>query len=266
MGNHFHLLVETPVPTLSQGMRQLDGVYGQAFNRRHGRVGHLFQGRFKGILVQREAHLLELVRYVVRNPVAAGLVAGAADWPWSSYRATAGLAPAPSWLETEWTLSRFGASRSRARRRFREFVDEGGRSSYRPWDVVRGQIYLGDDGFLGDVGRRLDGGTTPRDVPRPQREPALLTVAALVAAAEKPGRRPARRSPAPDQDLRKVVAHVLRAEALAGYREIGAVLGVGDWNAGHLARQGEDLVSRPGPARRAKADILAGARNHGSRT
>ena len=91
MGNHYHLLVETPEPTLSRGMRQLNGVYTQHYNRRHKRSGHLFQGRFKGILTEKESHLSELIRYVVLNPVRAKLCANAKDWRWSSYRATAGM-------------------------------------------------------------------------------------------------------------------------------------------------------------------------------
>jgi putative transposase len=101
MDNHYHLLVETPEPTLSRGMRQLNGLYGQAFNRRHGRVGHLFKGRFKAIVVKKEAYLLTLCRYVVCNPVRAGSVKHAREWRWSSYRATAGLRAAPEWLEVQ---------------------------------------------------------------------------------------------------------------------------------------------------------------------
>lgn len=98
MDNHYHLLIETSEGNLSKGMRQLNGVYTQRFNRRHGRVGHVFQGRYKAILVQKESYLLELARYVVLNPVRARMVRTPDQWPWSSYRATAGLDPAPSWL------------------------------------------------------------------------------------------------------------------------------------------------------------------------
>lgn len=80
MGNHFHLLLETPEPNLSRGMRQLNGIYSQWFNRRHRRVGHLMQDRFKAILVEKQSHLLELARYVVLNPVRAGLVQSAGQW------------------------------------------------------------------------------------------------------------------------------------------------------------------------------------------
>jgi putative transposase len=88
MTNHYHLLVETPDGNLSQGMRQLNGVYTQRFNRQHQRVGHVFQGRYKAIIVEKETYLLELARYIVLNPVRARMVYSARDWPWSSYRAT----------------------------------------------------------------------------------------------------------------------------------------------------------------------------------
>jgi REP element-mobilizing transposase RayT len=99
MGNHCHWVIHTPEGNLSHFMRQLNGVYTQAFNRRHGLVGHVFQGRYHAILVDREAYLVTVCRYVERNPVAAGLVERARDWRWSSCRAHLGLAPAPDWLD-----------------------------------------------------------------------------------------------------------------------------------------------------------------------
>ena len=92
MDNHYHLFIETPEGNLSQGMRQLNGVYTQRFNRCHNRVGHLYQGRYKAILVQKETYLLELSRYIVLNPVRARMVNAPQEWPWSNYRATIGLA------------------------------------------------------------------------------------------------------------------------------------------------------------------------------
>ena len=96
MTNHFHLLIETPDGNLSLGMRQLNGVYTQLFNKWHGRVGHLFQGRYKAILIQKDSHLLEVCRYVVLNPVRAKMVEKPEEWKWSSYLATAGKIKAPS--------------------------------------------------------------------------------------------------------------------------------------------------------------------------
>lgn len=130
MNNRYHLMVETPDCNLSKGMRQLNGMFTQASNRRHRRSGHLFQGRFKGILVDKQSYLLELSRYVVLNPVRAGMVKRAEAYPWSSYRAMMGLAPIPTWLATDGVLSHFGKRRAVARQRYSRFVQEGvGRAS-----------------------------------------------------------------------------------------------------------------------------------------
>ena len=125
MANHYHLLVETPKANLSLGMRQLNGMYTQSFNRRHNRVGHLFQGRFKAILVEKESYLLELCRYIVLNPVRVKGKGEIGAWKWSSYRATAGLASVPEFLSTDWILEQFGKNRAKAQKRYRAFVREG---------------------------------------------------------------------------------------------------------------------------------------------
>ena len=132
MSNHYHLLIETPDSNLSKGMRQLNGVYTQAFNRYHDRVGHVFQGRYKAILVQKESYLLELARYIVLNPIRAEMVRAAKDWRWSSYRATAGLIDSPNWLHIDWLLSAFSGKRNQAVQRYRAFVQEGKRLPS-PW-------------------------------------------------------------------------------------------------------------------------------------
>jgi REP element-mobilizing transposase RayT len=150
MSNHYHLVVETPEGNLSRGMRHLNGVYTQAYNRRHQRSEHVFQGRFKAILIDRESYLLEVARYVVLNPVRAGMVTKAMDWSWSSHRTTAGEAAGPSWLTTDWLLAPFGTERDHARRRYRSFVDDGVHHSI--WSDLRQQIYLGDNDFI-TVGR-----------------------------------------------------------------------------------------------------------------
>jgi len=98
MINHYYLLMETPDANLAKGMRQLNGVYTQGFNDIHGRCGHVLQGRYKAIIVQKETYLKESARYIVLNSVPAGMVSHAADWPWSSYRATTGEAACPDWL------------------------------------------------------------------------------------------------------------------------------------------------------------------------
>ncbi len=104
----------------------------------------MFQGRYKAILVQKDAYLLELSRYLVLNPVRAGMARSARDWRWSNYRATAGLAAAPEWLHLDWLLSCFGRRKKRAMLQYREFV-AGGKGQPSPMKELRNQIYLGDD-------------------------------------------------------------------------------------------------------------------------
>ncbi len=147
MGNHYHLLVETPDANLSKGMRQLNGIYTQRFNRKHKRVGHVFQGRYKAIIVQKETYLLELSRYIVLNPVRARMVRAAKDWPWSSYRSTIGIDGTPPWLTTDWILSAFSARRQEANERYRAFVADG-KNQPAPWEQLKNQIYLGTDAFV----------------------------------------------------------------------------------------------------------------------
>jgi REP element-mobilizing transposase RayT len=125
MPNHYHLLLETPEANLSAGMRYLNGTYAQVLNRRHNRSGHAFEGRFKAILVERESYLLELCRYVVLNPVRAGMVTMPGEWQWSSYAATIGKAPVPRFLHIEWILQQFGNNTATSRRSYEKFVLEG---------------------------------------------------------------------------------------------------------------------------------------------
>ncbi|MFQ5329858.1 MAG: transposase [Thermodesulfobacteriota bacterium] len=123
MNNHYHLVIETPDGNLSKGMRQLNGVYTQAYNRSHKRVGHLLQGRYKAVVIQKESHLLEVCRYVVLNPVRAKAVKNPEEWEWSSYQGTAGIERPHPCLRTEWLLSQFGKRRRRAEKKYREFVE-----------------------------------------------------------------------------------------------------------------------------------------------
>jgi putative transposase len=176
MGNHYHFVLHTRQANLSLLMRHVNGVYTQAFNRRHGKVGHLFQGRFKAILVDRDAYLLELCRYVELNPVRAGLCTSPQAWPWSSYRAHIGQVDAPDWLDTVglhgYLLAREPRDQTdhqNAARRYAELV-EAGRGVELWGDALRQQIYLGDEGFVARMQSLVD----PRraadpEVPRPQR-------------------------------------------------------------------------------------------------
>jgi REP-associated tyrosine transposase len=168
MDNHYHLIVETPEGNLSRGMRQLNGIYTQKYNWKYGKTGHIFQGRYKAILVDKEGYLLELCRYVVLNPVRANMVKRPLDWQWSSYRSTAGSVKSPQWLSTDWILTQFGRSRRRAQRLYRQFVMEG-ITKETPWKDLKGQIFLGDREFIEECKRILDASTDLQEIPRLQR-------------------------------------------------------------------------------------------------
>lgn len=149
MDNHYHLLIETPLPNLSVGMRQLNGLYAQWFNRRHNRSGHVFEGRFKSIAVERDEHFLEAARYIVLNPVRTVRPRRFVDWRWSSYQATAGLARCPRFLTVAGVLGALGSERGIAQQRYREFVAERIERSLH--ERLVGEIYLGDDEFIRDL-------------------------------------------------------------------------------------------------------------------
>jgi putative transposase len=148
MTNHFHFVIETPNMGLSNGMKSFSEAYVEYFNKRHERVGHLFQGRFESVLVERESHLLELTRYVVLNPVRARITSYAGDFLWSNYEATAGFIAPPPWLEIDWTLAQFGeSSRPLAQEAYRRFVADARGATYDPWEALRDRPCLGSDEF-----------------------------------------------------------------------------------------------------------------------
>ena len=211
MGNHYHLVLHTRQANLSMLMRHLNGVYTQAFNRRHGKVGHVFHGRFKAILVDREAYLLTLCRYVELNPVAARLVSAPEAWAWSSYAAHVGTAPTPAWLDSDGLHGfllghavRDAADRARAAAKYAalmladaERLALGGAGASEPdaapnatasiWTQgLRQQVYLGDEAFVA----RMQALAEPqrlqsRETPRAQRKRAAALSEWLAGAATR---------------------------------------------------------------------------------
>jgi len=221
MDNHYHLLIQTPDGNLSKGMRQLNGVYTQASNRRHQRVGHLFQGRFKAILVDKDAYLLELARYIVLNPVRAGRVKKPNDWSWSSYRASMGLEPAPPWLAEDGLLAMFAKRRSSAQQRYEQFVSEGIKVGS-PWAHLKGQVFLGDERFVTRMQAHIQTGKDDVQIPRAQRRPEPPPLAEI---AER----------APDRNAAIVAAH---ATGGYSYQQIADYFGVHFTTAGRIVRRG----------------------------
>jgi len=222
MDNHYHLLIQTPDANLSKGMRQLNGVYTQSSNRRHARVGHLFQGRFKSILVDSDAYLLELARYVVLNPVRAGMVRKPDKWVWSSYRASMGLAPAQPILAVDALLAHFAKRRTVAQARYAQFVADGIKAAS-PWQDLKGQVFLGDERFVKKMQARMD---------KRQRDDVQMPIAHRRAPAPSLARIEQR---SPDRNTAIVQAHATGAYS---YQQIAEHFGLHFTTVGKVVRRG----------------------------
>jgi len=244
MDNHYHLLVETPEANLSRGMKRLNMAYAQSFNRHHGRRGHLFQGRFHTVLVEKDSHLLELCRYLVRNPVRAGMVTAPGDWPWSSYNATAtGRASGrrgEDWLTTGWILQQFGVQDASARRAYRRFVREGAGAAS-PWEDLRGGGFLGGEKFLRAMTERI-GRESPNQTSAAARQPERPTAEQVRAAVAKA----ARLAPEAVLDRRanqtayRATVYLLRRAANLPLAEVAALAGVSPPRISQIQRSIED--------------------------
>ncbi|MCH7702062.1 MAG: transposase [Planctomycetes bacterium] len=170
MNNHEHLFVETPEGNLSASMQRLNGSYTSYFNRRHRRVGHLFQGRFKAVIIESEGHYLEISRYIHLNPVRARLAERPEDWAWSSYSGYVRQSQAQPWVTYRRVLREFGRNAAQARRAYRRYVLAGmDEHPFEPWaNAVQGMI-LGSESFVEEIRNRLGG--RARDASLPQLEP-----------------------------------------------------------------------------------------------
>lgn len=168
MDNHYHLVIETPDGNLSKGMRQLNGLYTQSFNRRRSSVGHVFQGRYKAILIEKESHLLEVCRYVVLNPVRAKVVQEPGEWKWSSYNGTAGKIKPHPCLTIDWILGQFGSKKGQAERAYQDFISAG-IGGAKIWKTVKGQSVLGEEDYVGQLMEYIRGQRDIQEIPRQQR-------------------------------------------------------------------------------------------------
>lgn len=241
MTNHYHLLIETPVANLAAGMHRLNARYCQAFNFRHGRTGHLLESRYRALVIEKESYLLELSRYVVLNPVRAGLVRAAGAWRWSNFRATCGETERPAFLEIDWTLGCFGTKRARAREAYRRFVSEG-KNAADPIDKAAGQAFLGSPAFLDEMRRRLEGTALSAEIPRAQRQAVFVSLAQIGAAvAEEYGTpRESLRAAWSRGEQRAVVAYLARKLTGLPATRIAAFLGVSGGRVSQLVRQVEE--------------------------
>jgi putative transposase len=211
MDNHYHLVVMTPLGNLSMFMRQINGVFTQRSNRRHRRTGHLFEGRFKSLLVDNDLYLRDVCRYVVQNPVRARLASDASAWPWSSYRVTAGLAP-PSFVSQDWLDWVFPSrSHKESQRRYRLFIND---DVERMVPTVYEGLALGGQEFEEEVREQIGSQFQRTSLPRIYRAIGRPSLAELFL----------------DQQLSKRTRNelILRANVAFGYRlaEIAAHLGL----------------------------------------
>jgi putative transposase len=201
MDNHYHLMIETPDANLARGMRQLNGVYTQKFNWWHSKTGHIFQGRYKSILVEKENYLLELCRYVVLNPVRANMFQKPNEWKWSSYEATAGLKTELGCLTVGWILRLFSSNKKEAQKRYRKFVQEGIQQGS-PWEELQGQVLLGEEGFIDKFKDHLTDKEKIKEIPRAQRYVSRPPLSKLFSA---------------DHNITKRNKHIYTAHIKHGY-------------------------------------------------
>ena len=235
MTNHFHLVIETPEANLSRGMHWFNTSYAGWFNHHHKRSGHLYRGRFDSRVIEKASYFAEVLRYVVLNPVRAKMVARPEDYRWSSYRATAGLEPAPAWLNLDSALAIFGPDRPTSAAGYARFVLAHLDSDESLWDKVRHGIFLGSEPWLIQMRELVESKPRSTDHPKKQRSvgrPVMSKIVAVVSqhTALPPDEVRARRS----GPVRWLVAWLGWHEALATLASIAASLRLR--SEGHVSR------------------------------
>ena len=229
MDNHYHLEIETPYGNLSRGMQWLAQTYASAVNRRHNRAGHLFQGRFKSAVVDKDVYVQALTRYVHLNPVRAKLVEHPGDYKWSSYRAYLGVTRSPAWLETKETLMLFGSVMESARRDYRRFVE--GEVAQDPMRELSFGFALGREAFVERMRKMLTGGeqdSSVSDVSRLKKATRCSTVqevAAIVCKSYKIEKGKLQIKWGRDNEARDIAVYLSSRLCAEGLREIGAYFG-----------------------------------------
>lgn len=232
MSNHYHLLLETPEGNLSQIMRHINGAYTTYFNVKRKRAGHLFQGRYKAILVEADEYATELSRYIHLNPPRAGMVAKAEEYKWSSYRQYIGLDKAVEWLQTAFILGYFGGTAPEAGSRYRQFVEDLLDKEYdSPLKATIASTVLGSEGFVRAIAaQHLGGKRAERSVPavkglavRPSMEAIIGTI--RMELGEK------------DESTRNMSIYCCRKFSGARLKEIGERFGISEAAVSQVSRR-----------------------------
>ena len=230
MSNHYHLLLRTRRANLSRAMHWFAGTYTRRFNNRHGRSGHLFQGRFKSILVENDAYILQLSCYIHRNPLRAGLVKRLADYPWSSYRVYAyGQKPA-DWLAIGLILKQFNVSNPH--KAYREKVQGYAREEKRLWEDLRHGLILGSRKFVDSIRERFLPQEPAAGVPQQLRLArdkdiqGILKIAADQLGCDLTRLSAARRVSGGEKDKRDVLMYWVWKAGLLTNEEVGNLFGL----------------------------------------
>jgi len=184
MDNHYHLLMETPKANLSQIMQNINTSYTVYVNRKYQRSGHLLQGRFKGIIVDKDRYLVALSRYIHLNPVRAKLVKRPLNYPWTSYRAFIDEKVKDSLVDTEDTLSYFSKHTNRAIKAYREFVEGDEGREENPFAKVEAGILLGEGAFKAKVLRLIERMKVDEEVPQTKRFRKRVSIDAVIKACQ----------------------------------------------------------------------------------
>ncbi len=229
MKNHYHLILETPQANLLKVMHGINGKYTGYFNRKYGRNGHLFQGRYKGILVDKDAYLLQLSRYVHLNPVKAGIIDKPERYEWSSYPGFIGKGKKYGWVEYSWILGQFGPNEQKALQEYKRFVDAGLEEAHDSlFSDVQGQVILGDETFVEKARSLLAGRQLSREIVNrnnlqlgPQPEKIIAAVADKYGVEEKRITEPG----AKKNTARKIAMYLVHQYSGIGNNEIGKQFG-----------------------------------------
>ena len=232
MGNHYHLLLETPSGNLPQIMRHINGAYTTYFNTKRDRSGHLFQGRYKAILVEKDAYTKELSRYIHLNPVRAGLVDAPDDYEWTSYQAYIGAVPSPEWLTQAFILGYFSPRRATARKQYAAFVNAALGADYdSPLEAAVGGLILGNRAFVEKIrSRYLDNTLEGRDLPELKKLQDRPSASLIDAAVE----RLANEEPTLVRNLKIYFHHKYSGRSL---KELGRRFGIGESAVSQVCRR-----------------------------
>jgi len=246
MTNHYHLLLQTRHPNLSKAMQWFGVTYTRRFNNRHLRTGHLFQGRFKSILVEDDAYVVELSCYIHRNPLRSGMVKRLIDYNWSSYPVYAYGRSGPEWLKTDLVLGYF--SGEEGRKAYREKIQSYAGEEKRLWEDFRHGVILGTSQFLDLIKARYSNDKPHREVPQQRgvvgranaeavMEQAAQLIHCTVGRFKEKGRIYGK-----EKDKRDLLVFFLWGKGAHTNGEIGEMFGITYTAVSHIVKKAKDKM------------------------